>query len=67
MTSNDRQLSTFICAIDSKRRACDLARLQMQDVCHGGLVAARTTYMLQKTQRSIQVKITEHARENLET
>jgi hypothetical protein len=40
MASNVRELAMFNLAIDSKLRACDLTRLQMQDVRHGSHVAA---------------------------
>jgi hypothetical protein len=49
MASNARELAMFNLAIDSKLRACDLTRLQVQDVRHGSHVAARATVMEQKT------------------
>lgn len=65
MASNVRELAIFNLAIDSKLRACDLTRLQVQDVRHGSHVAARATVMQQKTQRPVQFEITEQTRENL--
>jgi len=35
MSSNIRELAMFNLAIDSKLQACDLTRLQVQDVCQG--------------------------------
>lgn len=40
MSSNARELAMFNLAIDSKLRACDLTRLQVQDVCIGGHVVS---------------------------
>ena len=44
----------FNLAIDSKLRACDLAKMRVRDVCMGTLVAPRATVMQQKTQRPVQ-------------
>lgn len=66
MASNIRELAMFNLAIDSKLRACDLARLQVQDIRHGSHVATRATVMQQKTQRPVQFEITEQTRESLE-
>mgnify|MGYP006182072943 CR=1 FL=1 len=66
MASNVRELAMFNLAIDSKLRACDLTRLQVQDIRHGSHVAARATVMQQKTQRPVQFEITEQTRESLE-
>lgn len=41
MSSNIRELAMFNLAIDSKLRACDLTRLQVQDVCQGAHVGSR--------------------------
>ena len=40
MASNVRELAMLNLAIDSKLRACDLTRLQVQDVRHGSHVTA---------------------------
>ena len=66
MASNTRELAMFNLAIDSKLRACDLTRLQVQDIRHGSHVAARTTVMQQKTLRPVQFEITAQTRESLE-
>ncbi|HBD33985.1 MAG TPA: integrase, partial [Cupriavidus sp.] len=36
MSANVRELALFNLAIDSKLRACDLTRLLVQDIFHGG-------------------------------
>lgn len=36
-----RDLALFNLAIDIKLRGCDLVQLRVNDVCHGGHVAAR--------------------------
>lgn len=54
MASNVRELAMF-----NKLRACDLTRLQVQDIRHGSHVAARAAVMQQKTQRPVQFEITE--------
>jgi integrase len=66
MASNVRELAMFNLAIDSKLRACDLTRLQVQDVRHGSHLASRATVMQQKTQRPVQFEITEQTRESFE-
>ncbi|SAL83083.1 phage integrase [Caballeronia terrestris] len=48
MSSNVRELALFNLAIDSKLRACDLTRLQVQDICMGSHVVSRATFMQQK-------------------
>jgi hypothetical protein len=66
MSSNIRELAMFNLAIDSKLRACDLTRLQVQDVCQGAHVGSRAMVMQQKTQRPVQFEITEQTRHSLE-
>ena len=58
-----RDLALFNLAIDSKLRACDLVKLRLHDVSHGGRVAKRANVMQQKTQRPVQFEITEQTRE----
>src|SRR6185437_7903575 len=41
MSSNVRELALFNLAIDSKLRACDLTRLQVQDICMGSHVVSQ--------------------------
>src|SRR5262249_13045930 len=53
----------FNLAIDSKLRACDLVRLRVRDVSHGGRVSARAIVMQQKTHRPVQFEITELTRD----
>ncbi|AMV46007.1 tyrosine-type recombinase/integrase [Paraburkholderia caribensis] len=65
MSSNARELAMFNLAIDSKLRACDLTRLQVQDVYMGGHVVARATFMQQKTHRPVQFEITEQTRQSV--
>ncbi len=58
-----RDLALFNLAIDSKLRACDLVRLRVRDVAHGGEVAHRAMIMQRKTQRPVQFEIADQARE----
>ena len=51
-----------LAAIDSNLRACDLVKLRVRDVCHGGDMASRAIVLQQKTQRPVQFKITEPTR-----
>jgi hypothetical protein len=60
IASNIRELAMFNLAIDSKLRACNLTRLQVQDIRHGSHVGTSATVMQQKTQRPVQFEITEH-------
>jgi integrase len=58
-----RELAVFNLAIDSKLRACDLVKLRVRDVCHGQAMASRAIVPQQKTQRPVQLEITESTRE----
>ena len=58
-----RDLALFNVAIDSKLRACDLVKLQVSDVSHGGPMASRAMVMQQKTGRPVQFEITQSTRE----
>lgn len=40
-----RDLALFNLAIDSKLRACDLVKLRVSGVCHGGMMASRAMVM----------------------
>ena len=62
-----RELALFNLAIDGKLRACDLVKLRVRDVCHGGGVASRAIVLQQKTQRPVQFKITEPTRDAVGT
>lgn len=55
----------FNLAIDSKLRACDRTRLQVQDVCMGSHAVARVSVLQQKTQRPVQFEITELTRQSV--
>ena len=58
-----RDLALFNLAIDSKLRACDLVKLKIQDISHGGHISKRAMVMQQKTQQPVQFEITEQTRE----
>ncbi|BCO31164.1 phage integrase [Thiohalobacter sp. COW1] len=60
-----RDLALFNLAIDSKLRGCDLVRLRVRDVSHGGHIAARAIIMQQKTQQPVRFEITEVTRDAL--
>lgn len=60
-----RDLALFNLAIDSKLRGCDLVQLRVQDVCHGGHVAARASVMQQKTKQPVQFELTAGTRRSL--
>jgi len=55
----------FNLAIDSKLRGCDLVRIRVSDVTHGGRVASRAIIMQRKTQRPVQFELTEQTRESV--
>ena len=61
-----RDLALFNLAIDSKLRACDLVKLRVFDVSHGGQMASRAMVMQQKTGRPVQFEITQSTREALQ-
>jgi integrase len=63
LASRHRDLALFNLAIDSKLRACDLVKLRVRDVCHGGTMASRAIVLQQKTQRPVQFEITEPTRD----
>ena len=58
-----RDLALFNLAIDCKLRGCDLVKLRVLDIAHGGHVAKRAMIMQQKTQQPVQFEITEQTRE----
>jgi len=66
LRNNVRDLALFNLAIDSKLRACDLVKLRVSDVTHGGQVTSRATVMQQKTRRPVQFEITSMTREALQ-
>ncbi len=65
LASRRRELALFNLAIDSKLRACDLAKLRVRDVCHGAGMASRAMVLQQKTQCLVQFEITEPTREGV--
>src|ERR1700680_3857283 len=64
MSSRKRAKSSarFLQVVRFQFRACDLTKLRVLDVCHGQRVAPRATVMQQKTQRPVQIEITEQTR-----
>jgi len=66
LNGETRNLALFNLAIDSKLRGCDLVRLRVSDVCHGGTVASRAIVIQRKTKRPVQFEITDQARAALE-
>jgi len=58
-----RDLALFNLAIDSKLRGCDLVRLRVADIAHGGSVMPRATVIQQKTGRPVRFELTEPTRE----
>jgi site-specific recombinase XerC len=63
LANRRRELALFNLAIDSKLRGCDLVKLRVRDVCHGQAMESRTIVLQQKTQRPVQLEITEPTRE----
>jgi integrase len=53
-------------AIDSKLRASDLVRLEVEDVCSGPIVRDRAVIIQFKTGRPVQFEITEVMRQSIE-
>jgi hypothetical protein len=49
-----RDLALFNRAIDSKLRACDIVKLRVRHVCHGGGIATGAIALQPKTQRPVQ-------------
>ena len=58
-----RDLALFNLAIDSKLRGCDLVRLRVRDVVHGGQVVTRATVMQRKTGQPVRFEVTEQTRD----
>ncbi len=58
-----RDLALFNLAIDSKLRACDLVKLRVSHVSHGGQIASRAIVMQQKTGRPVRFEMTQSTRE----
>ena len=47
-----RDLAMFNTALDAKLRGCDLVKLRLADVAHGGVIRQRSTIVQQKTGRT---------------
>jgi integrase len=58
-----RDLALFNLGIDSKLRGCDLMRLRVGDVAHGGQVLSRTKVVQQKTGRPVSFELTAETRD----
>ena len=63
---NLRDLALFNLAIDSKLRGCDLVKLKVSDIAHGGSVQSRAQVIQQKTGRPVQFEITAQTRQSVE-
>ena len=60
-----RDLALFNLAVDSKLRGCDLVALRVHDVVKGVRMASRAIVMQKKTQRPVQIEITEQTRDSV--
>ena len=60
-----RDLALFNLAIDSKLRSCDLVKLKVSDITHGGVVQSRAMIMQQKTHQPVQFEITHQTRDSI--
>lgn len=63
MEGRIRELALFNLGIDSKLRGCDLVALKARDFCHGAQLASRAVVVQHKTQRPVQLEITQATRE----
>ncbi len=66
LAKRTRDLALFNLAIDSKVRGCDLVRLRVCDIAHGGRVVARATVVQRKTKKPIRFELPEQTRDALE-
>ncbi len=66
LAKRTRDLALFNLAIDSKLRGCDLVKLHVRDVAHGGKALSRTTVMQQKTAHPVKFELTDQTREAVE-
>lgn len=67
IANNIRELALFNLAIDSKLRGCDLVRIGVKDISHGGCIAKRAMVLQSKTQQPVQFEITEQTRVAIES
>lgn len=65
IANNVRDLALFNMAIDSKLRSCDLVKIRVLDIAHGGMVSRRAMVMQQKTRQPVQFEISEQTRESV--
>ena len=63
MDQNRRERALFNLAIDSKLRGCDLVKLKVCDDAQGNRESSRAIVMQQKTNRPVQLEITEQTRD----
>lgn len=61
-----RDLALFNIALDSKLRGCDVVKLMVNDVIHGGELLSRSTVMQQKTHHPVRFEITDQTRKSLQ-
>lgn len=66
LADRKRDLALFNLAIDSKLRGCDLVKLMVQDVAHGGKAVFRTAVLQQKTAQPVKFELTDQTREAVE-
>lgn len=67
VTHRIRELVMFNLAINSKLRACDLAKLKVRDICQGTQLLHGATVMQQKTHQPVYFEITPLTRLAIET
>ncbi len=65
LDSRIRDLALFNLPIDSKLRGCDLVRLRVTDVVHGGRVVSRAAVVQRKTSQPVRFELTEQTRESV--
>ena len=58
-----RDLALFNLAIDSKLRSCDLVRLRVADITHGGRELPRAAVLQRKTHMPVRFELTDHTRD----
>lgn len=58
-----RNLALFNLAIDSKLRGCDLVKIQVHDIAHGGNTSSRATVTQQKTGQPVRFELSEQCRD----
>jgi hypothetical protein len=63
LAKRTRDLALLNLAIDSKLRSCDLARLRVCDVAHGGRIVSWAMAVQKMTGRLVQFEITEPTRD----